>query len=66
VTGSVGEHSLQATGLRPGDVMTAINGTPLLDPDSAQRSLDQLQAGHAMVTVLRRGRATNINVDFGQ
>jgi general secretion pathway protein C len=66
VMGGVGNQSLQATGLRPGDVMTAINGAPLLDPDSAQQSLDQLQAGHATVTVVRRGRPTNINVDFGQ
>jgi general secretion pathway protein C len=66
VMGGADNHPLQATGLRPGDVMTAINGTPLLDPESAQRSLDQLQAGHAMVTVMRRGRPTNINVDFGQ
>jgi general secretion pathway protein C len=66
VTGGVGNHSLQATGLRPGDVMTAINGAPLLDPDSAQRSFDQLQAGHATVTVMRRGRPTNVSVDFGQ
>jgi general secretion pathway protein C len=66
VMGGVGNYSLQATGLRPGDVMTAINGAPLLDPESAQRSLDQLQSGHAMVTVVRRGRPTNINVDFAQ
>jgi general secretion pathway protein C len=66
VMGGVGNQSLQATGLRPGDVMTAINGAPLLDPDSAQRSLDQLQAGHATVTVMRRGRPTNVSVDLGQ
>jgi|HubBroStandDraft_3_1064219.scaffolds.fasta_scaffold150840_2 type II secretion system protein C len=66
VTGGVDNHSLQASGLRPGDVMTAINGAPLLDSDSAQRSLDQLKSGHAMVTVMRRGRPANIDVDFSQ
>lgn len=66
VMGAVGDRPLEATGLRSGDVMTAINGAPLLDLDSAQRSLDQLEAGRATVTVMRRGRPTNINVDFGQ
>ena len=66
VMSGVGNYSVQATGLRPGDVMTAINGAPLLDPESAQRSLDQLQSGRAIVTVVRRGRPTNINVDFAQ
>jgi general secretion pathway protein C len=66
VMGGIDNHSLQETGLRPGDVMTAINGAPLRDPESTQRSLDQLQTGRATVTVMRRGRPTNINVDFGQ
>jgi type II secretion system protein C len=66
VLGGGDNLALQESGLRMGDLMTAINGASLEDPQSAQRAFDELHSGHAVVTVLRRGRPTNINVNFGE
>jgi general secretion pathway protein C len=66
VLGGGDDLALQASGLRMGDLMTAINGAPLEDPRSVQRAFDELHSGPAVVTVMRRGRPTNINVNLGE
>lgn len=58
--------AFRASGLRPNDLLTAINGTPLEDRESAQRSVNQLQSGHATVTVMRGSRPVDLTVNFGQ
>jgi general secretion pathway protein C len=50
-------------GLRPTDVVTAVDGTPIGDFASGRRSIEALQkAGRARVTVLRDGRSLDIDV----
>jgi general secretion pathway protein C len=56
-------------GLRPGDIMTAVNGTPLADQDQ-QRSQEivnsMMSADHAIVSVLRNGKPVEVSVDLGR
>jgi general secretion pathway protein C len=52
-------------GLRPGDLVTAIDGTPLNDPSRAQQILSTLGAsGEAHVTVLRNGQQQDLTLDL--
>jgi general secretion pathway protein C len=55
-------------GLRPGDIMTAVNGTPLADQNQ-QSSQDivnsMMNSNHATVTVLRNGKPLEVSVDLG-
>jgi len=51
-------------GLQPGDVITAINGTPLNDPTSAWDALRQLTEGIALsAAVKRHGEIVTVNLD---
>jgi general secretion pathway protein C len=61
-----GSHRLafNALGMHAGDLVTAINGTPLQDPQTAQQLVDSLQkSGAATLTVDRNGRTQDISVD---
>lgn len=54
-------------GLRPGDVVTAINGTPLNDPTRGaeiMRTLDSSSEAH--ITVLRNGQTEDLTLNLAQ
>src|SRR5881394_77286 len=54
-------------GLRPGDQVTAINGTPLDDRDRGEQILRTLaSSSEARVTVIRRGQAQELNLNLAQ
>jgi general secretion pathway protein C len=56
-------------GLRPGDLVTAINGTPLADQERqhSQEVLDSaLASSNASVSLLRTGRHLDVSIDLGQ
>lgn len=63
-----GTHGLQAfqqLGLRPGDLVIAINGTNLDDPARALEILQTLSSsGSAQITVSRNGTPQEINLDL--
>jgi general secretion pathway protein C len=56
-------------GLRPGDIMTAVDGASLADQDQ-QRSQaivnSMMSSGHATVSVLRNGKPLDVLVDLGR
>ncbi|MGO9513666.1 MAG: type II secretion system protein N [Steroidobacteraceae bacterium] len=67
VVGGKDLEAFRAAGLRPLDLVTAINGAPLQDQNSAQRSINELQStGHATVTVMRGGQAVDVSVNLDQ
>lgn len=52
-------------GLRPGDLVTSVNGTPLDDTQKALQMLNELsRAGSVSLTVDRGGQTQTINVSF--
>jgi general secretion pathway protein C len=52
-------------GLRPGDLVTAIDGTPLDDPSRAQQILGTLgSSSEAHVTILRNGQQQDLTLDL--
>ncbi|MHB8812015.1 MAG: type II secretion system protein GspC [Steroidobacteraceae bacterium] len=52
-------------GLRPGDLVTAIDGTPLDDPSRAQQILSTLgSSSEAHITVLRNGQQQDLTLDL--
>lgn len=54
-------------GLRPGDLVTAINGTPLDDPNRSQEVFRTLgSASEARVTVVRNGRPQDLTLNLAQ
>jgi general secretion pathway protein C len=56
-------------GLRPGDIMTAVNGTPLAgqDQQQSQNIVNTLMdSDHATVSVLRNGKPMEISLDLGR
>jgi general secretion pathway protein C len=54
-------------GLRPGDLVTAINGTPLDDPQHAQDVFNTIQSSdHVTVTVDRGGQRQDITLNIAQ
>lgn len=55
--------AFNAAGLKPGDVVTAINGTSLNDPGQALQLLQSLsQSSNLSLTVDRNGVSQNVNV----
>lgn len=51
-------------GLRPGDLVTAINGTPLDDPQRSKEVLNTVQSSdHATVTIERAGQRQDITLN---
>src|ERR1700751_3990983 len=60
-------QSFQRLGLRPGDLVTAINGTPLDDPARGQEIFGTLGASsEARVTVTRNGRQQDLSLNLAQ
>ncbi len=54
-------------GLRPGDLVTAINGTPLDDPQRGQEILNTIQTqDRATVTIERAGQKQDISLNVAQ
>jgi general secretion pathway protein C len=54
-------------GLRPGDMVTAINGTPLNDKDRAQEIFGTLGSStEARVTITRNGRQQELVLNIAQ
>ena len=54
-------------GLRPGDLVTAINGTPLDDPQRSQEVFNTIQSSdHVNVTVERGGQKQEISLNIAQ
>jgi C-terminal processing protease CtpA/Prc len=54
-------------GLRPGDQVTAINGTPLDDRDRGEQILHTLQSSsEAHVTVIRNGQQQDLVLNIAQ
>jgi general secretion pathway protein C len=54
-------------GLRPGDLVTAINGTPLDDPARGQEVFSTLgSSSEAHVTVMRNGRQQDVTLNMAQ
>jgi general secretion pathway protein C len=56
-------------GLRAGDIMTAVNGTPLAgqDPQRSQEFVNSALTGdHATVSVLRNGKPLEVSVDLAR
>ena len=52
-------------GLRPGDLITAVNGTPLDDPNRGSEILDTLSSSaSASVTVQRNGQPVDLNLNL--
>lgn len=55
--------AFNASGLKPGDVITSINGTPLNDPGQALQLLQSLsQASSLSLTIDRNGVTQSVNV----
>ncbi len=54
-------------GLKPGDLVTAINGTPLDDPQRSQEVLNTIQTSeHATVTIERSGQRQDLTLNVAQ
>jgi len=54
-------------GLRPGDLVTAINGTPLDDPQHGQEIFNTLEtASSAAVTIERGGQTMQVSMNIAQ
>lgn len=54
-------------GLKPGDLVTAINGTPLDDPQRSQEVLNTIQSSdRATVTIERAGQKQEITLNIAQ
>ena len=54
-------------GLRPGDLVTAINGTQLDDPQRSQEVFNTIQTSdHATVTIERAGQKQDITLNIAQ
>jgi general secretion pathway protein C len=54
-------------GLKPGDLVTAINGAPLDDPQRSQEVFNTIQTSdHATVTVERGGQRQDITLNIAQ
>jgi general secretion pathway protein C len=63
VAGSTNLAALRNAGLRPNDIVTAVDGTPLDDYATAQYLIDQTLSGPAVITVMRGGRPIELNVN---
>lgn len=63
--GARGTQAFMQLGLRPGDLITAINGTTLDDPGRALEVLQTLSsAGSASITVTRNGSPLEVNLNL--
>jgi general secretion pathway protein C len=65
--GPHGAHAFEQLGLRPGDLVLAINGTSLDDPTQALQVLQTLSSsGSATVTVSRNGTPQEVNLNLAE
>jgi hypothetical protein len=54
-------------GLRPGDLVTAINGTTLDDPQRGQEIFNAIQSSNsASVTIERAGKTIDVSLNLAQ
>ncbi len=54
-------------GLKPGDLVTAINGTPLDDPQHSQEVFNTIQSSdHVTVNIVRAGQKQEITLNIAQ
>ena len=59
------QQAFMRLGLRPGDLVTAIDGTPLDDPSRGEQILSTLGASsEAHVTILRNGQQQELTLDL--
>ena len=61
-----GGGALSASGLRPGDVVTSVNGQRITSIEQARALAAQLDGGEAYVEVERGGRTVSLRVRAGQ
>ena len=60
-------RAFASLGLRPGDLVTAIDGTPLDDPQRGQMIFDTLQTSpQALVTVDRGGQTLSLTLNIAK
>lgn len=60
-------QAFSAAGLRPGDLVTSVNGVQLDDPSKALQLLGDLnQAGQVNLVVERGGQAQNLSINLSQ
>lgn len=60
-------RAFQSLGLQPGDLVTAIDGTPLTDPSQSPQILHTLaSSSEARVTILRDGKQQDLNLNLAQ
>jgi general secretion pathway protein C len=63
----VNPSAFSRLGLRPGDLITAINDTPLDDPSRGEEVMRTLgSAPEVRVTVVRNGRQSDLVLDMAQ
>ncbi|HUY84543.1 MAG TPA: type II secretion system protein N [Steroidobacteraceae bacterium] len=63
----VNRPAFAALGLRPGDLVTAVDGTPLDDPQRGQMIFDTIQSSdRAVVTVDRGGQTLNLTLNIAK
>jgi serine protease Do len=56
-----------AAGIRQGDLLTAVGGNPLSDPDDLYQVLDEITPGSVVAVSLLRGvEEVNVEVTFGE
>lgn len=59
--------AFQASGLHPGDLVTAVNGVPLNNPAETLQLLSQLsQASSVSLSIQRGNQSQTVNLNFGQ
>lgn len=59
--------AFQAAGLRPGDLVTAVNGVPLNNPAQTLQLLSQLSSASQVTLTIQRGNQTQtVNLRFAQ
>jgi general secretion pathway protein C len=60
-------RAFQSLGLQPGDLVTAIDGTPLDDPAQSAEILHTLgSSSEAQVTILRNGKRQDLSLNLAQ
>lgn len=63
--GARGNQAFMELGLKPGDLITAVNGTTLDDPARALEIMQTLSSsGSASVTVMRNGASLEVNLNL--
>jgi serine protease DegQ len=67
IAGVVKGDSADKAGIRPGDILTAINGKPVADVNDMLNTIAQLAPGSkAQMTLLRKTEETKVEVEIGK